>query len=52
LYRVVAAEFPFQITAIDKLAQPRVERHNVVVFQIDLDEGFPVVMTFMPLDTM
>jgi hypothetical protein len=44
---VVAAEFPAQVVARDELAQPRVERADVIVLEVDLDEGLPVVVALV-----
>ena len=40
---MVAAELPFQVVAADEAAQSWVERPDVVILQVDLDEGLPVV---------
>ena len=50
LHRELFAELPAQVVAGDKVAQARVERAHVVVLQIDLDEGLPVVVALMQLD--
>ena len=42
LYGVMLAEFPSQIVAIDEVAETRMERLDVVILQINFDEGFPV----------
>ena len=34
------------------MAEPRVERRDVVVLQVDLDEGLPVVLAHMLLDVV
>ncbi len=44
LHAPLRRELPLQHVAIDELAQPGVEGHDVVVLQIDLDEGLPVVV--------
>jgi hypothetical protein len=41
---VVLAEFPAQVVARDEAAKARVERLDVVILQVDLDEGLPVVV--------
>jgi hypothetical protein len=50
LHRVVAVEFPAQVVAGDEAAQARVERADVVVLEVDLDEGLPVVVALVQLD--
>ncbi len=50
LHGVVLLELPAQVVAGDEVAQPRVERAHVVVLQIDLDEGLPVVVALVQLD--
>ena len=49
LHRVVIAEFPVQLLAADELAQARVKRADVVVLEVDLDEGLPVVVALVQL---
>ena len=52
LQRVAIAELPNQVVAGDELAQPRVERLDVVVLEIDLDECFPVVVALLDFDAI
>ncbi|MPM73361.1 hypothetical protein SDC9_120341 [bioreactor metagenome] len=47
LQAVLPRKLPLQIVAGDELAQAGVERADVVVLQIDLDEGLPVVVAGM-----
>ena len=49
LHRVVLAELPAQVVAGDELPEPRVERADVVVLEVDLDEGLPVVVALVQL---
>jgi hypothetical protein len=50
LHRVVVAELPRQVVAADEVAQARVEGPDVVVLEVDLDEGLPVVVALVHLD--
>jgi hypothetical protein len=50
LDRVLGLEFPLQVVAGHEVAQAGVEGHDVVVLQIDLDEGLPVVVAGVQLD--
>ena len=50
LHRVMPAEFPGQIVTADEAAKPGMEGADVVVLEVDLDEGLPVVVAFMDLD--
>jgi len=52
LYRKPRAEFPGEIVTRNKLSKSRVERYNVVVLQIDLDKGLPVVGALVNLDVV
>jgi hypothetical protein len=52
LHAVLAAEFPAQVVAGDEAAQAGVERLDVVVLQIDLDEGLPVVVALVDFDVV
>ena len=52
LHRVPLAELPAQVVARDEAAQPRVERDHVVVLEVDLDEGLPVVVALVDLDVI
>ena len=49
LYRVVFVHFPAQVVAGHKLPQTGVEGADVVVLQIHLNEGLPVVVAFVHL---
>jgi len=44
---MVRAELPLQVVAADKTAQARVERPDVVILEVDLDEGLPVVVALV-----
>ena len=44
LHRILRPEFPAQIFAGHKVAQAGVEGADVVILQVDLDKGFPVVV--------
>src|SRR5437868_6164202 len=46
------AELPAQVVAGDEAAQPRMERADVVVLEVDLDEGLPVVVALVQLDAV
>ena len=50
LYRILGLEFPCQVVAGHEVAQARVEGRDVVVLQVDLDEGLPVVGAGVQLD--
>ena len=50
LHRVLAGELPLQVVTGDEIAQSRVEGADVVVLQIDLDKGLPVVVALVHLD--
>ena len=50
LHRVALGELPTQVIGGDELAQPRVERADMIILQIDLDEAFPVVLALVDLD--
>ena len=41
------AELPFEVVATDEIAQTRMEGHDVIVLEVDLDKGFPVVIAFV-----
>ena len=47
LYRVMLREFPLQVVGCDKAAQTGVKRPDVVVLQVHLDKGFPVVIALV-----
>ena len=47
LHREFRAPFPRQIVAGNKLPQPRVKRPDVVILQIHLDKGLPVVIALV-----
>ena len=49
LHRIVAAKLPCQIVTGHEIAQAGVEGRHVVVLQINLDEGLPVVVAFVQL---
>ena len=44
LHREGVGEFPAQVIAGNEVAQPGMERFDVVVLEIDLDEGLPVLL--------
>src|SRR5205814_5044499 len=50
LHRIALAELPAQIVGGDELPEPWVERGDVVVLEVDLDEGFPVVIALLDFD--
>ena len=50
LHRVVRPELPAQVLAGHEAAQAGVEGADVVVLQVDLDEGLPVVVALVQLD--
>ncbi|EFK95301.1 hypothetical protein LDC_2703 [sediment metagenome] len=50
LQRRPFGELPAQVLAGDELPEPGVERADVVVLEIDLDEGLPVVVALVQLD--
>ena len=50
MYRVVGLQFPLQIVAGDEVAKAWVKRADVVVLEVDLDKGFPVVIADMHFD--
>ena len=52
LHRMVFAEFPAQVFTADKTAQPGMERPDVVVLQIDLDKGLPVVVALVEVTAL
>jgi hypothetical protein len=52
LHAVVAAEFPAQVVAADEVAQARMEGLDVVILQVDLDEGLPVVVALVHFDVV
>ena len=45
-------ELPAQVLAGHELAQTRVERRDVIVLEVDLDEGLPVVVALVQLDAV
>ena len=45
-------ELPAQVVAGDEAAQARMERADVVVLEVDLDEGLPVVVALVQLDAV
>ena len=49
LHRVLRAELPLQVAAVHEPGQPRMEGSDVVVLQVHLDEGLPVVSALMDL---
>jgi hypothetical protein len=49
LHRVLAPKLPLQVVAGDEVAQAGVEGADVVVLQVDLDEGLPVVVALVQL---
>ena len=52
LHRIPVAELPGQVVAGDEIAQTWVIRRNVVILEIDLDEGLPVVVALVHLDVV
>ena len=52
LHAVPVAELPFKVVDLDKIAEPGMERHDVVILEVDLDEGFPVARVFFNLHTV
>ena len=50
LHRVMVLEFPAQVFACDEAAQAGMERSDVVVLQVDLDESLPVVVALVHHD--
>src|SRR6202012_3234754 len=46
------AELPRQVVAIDEAAEARMERRDVIVLQIDLDKGLPVVVALVHFDVI
>ena len=52
LHRKPVAELPAELVARHELPEPRMERDHVIVLEIDLDEGFPVVMTVVRFDVI
>ena len=50
LHAVPVAEFPVEFVAIDKFAQARMKRLDVVILEINLDERFPVEVVFGDFD--
>ena len=50
LQRGPGRELPAQVLAGDELPEARVERPDVVVLEVDLDEGLPVVVALVHLD--
>ena len=50
LQRRPRRELPLQVVAGDEVAEARVERHDVVVLEVDLDERLPVVVALVDLD--
>ena len=50
LHGVVLAKFPLQVVAGHKLAESGVEGPHVVVLQVHLDKGLPVVIALVHLD--
>ncbi|KGX49629.1 hypothetical protein Y025_5569 [Burkholderia pseudomallei TSV32] len=52
LHAVPVAEFPLQVVARHEAAEARMERHDVVVLEVDLDEGLPVVIALVDLDVI
>ena len=52
LDRILDAHFPAQVFAGDEIAQAWMERTHVVVLQVDLDEGLPVVVALMQVNAI
>ena len=52
LHAVPLTEFPFQIVTRDELAEARMEGHDVVVLEVHLDEGLPVVVALVHLNVV
>src|SRR5688572_4253331 len=49
LHAVPLAELPIEIRYVDKVPEARMIRLDVVILEIDLDEGFPVARVFVGL---
>ncbi|MNS92833.1 hypothetical protein D3C72_1269790 [compost metagenome] len=47
LHAVILAEFPAQVVAGDEAAQARVEWLDVIILEVDLDKGLPVVVALV-----
>ena len=47
LHAVPVCKLPFEVVARDEVAEAGVERCDVVVLQVDLDEGLPVVIALV-----
>ena len=47
LHAVILAELPAQVVAADEAAQARVERLDVVILEVDFDEGLPVIVALV-----
>ena len=52
LHAVPLAKLPFQVVTRDELAEARMEGHDVVVLEVHLDEGLPVVVAVVHLDVV
>ncbi len=50
LHAIPIAQLPFEVIAGDEAAEPRVERADVIVLEVDLDEGLPVEVVLDGLD--
>ena len=50
LYRIVGLQFPLQIVTGNEITKSWVKRTDVVVLEIDLNKGFPVVIADMHFD--
>lgn len=49
---VPVAEFPLEVVARHEAAESRMERRDVVILEIDLDEGLPVVVALVHFDVI
>ena len=52
LHRILGLEFPTQLFTRHKLTQARVERADMVILQINLNKGLPVVGALVNLDVV
>ena len=52
LHRVMPAKLPAQVFAGDELAETGMKGRDVIVLEVDLDEGLPVVVAFVQMDAV
>ena len=52
LQAVILVEFPGQVIAGDKMAQPGMKRRDVIILKVDLNKGLPVVIALMDFDVV